>query len=391
MIVLSTGCLLVGQQAPPESSATFHSETELVLTTFNVIRGIYFAPDVKRDDVVLLEDGKPRDFTVFEGPGGRRPPLELVLLFDTTTIPPPESKIVVRMTHWDRKATYDFTNHWGDAESRAVLEKNGADVRVSVYHFDHQQLQRLCPSTKDPQTLTSAIHRLPEPMPANEGIALQVPKDRRAMPGFDSKVLNWPLSWTLEAAIETLNDSNTAPANAIRALVVFSETTGPTTTQPQDAADAAVALGIRVYPVVLDYDAYVQRPFATGIARGGKSLTPEATPMSREAAGMPQFDPMATSGIASSPVQTAGNLSVVPMVRFGSLGQLTGGGSLYPSRMDAETVNHILDIVRDEGLSQYVVGFVPPPSARQRTHNLEVKLKSKSSDKLASGKRTAVY
>jgi hypothetical protein len=120
---------------------------------------------VKADDVLLLQDGKPREFTVFEGPGGRRPPLELVLLFDTTTLPPPGSKIRVMWTHWDREATYDFTNHWGDQQSRGVLEKGGADVRVSAYRYDHQQMQRLCRSTSDPQALTSAIHRLPEPIP----------------------------------------------------------------------------------------------------------------------------------------------------------------------------------------------------------------------------------
>jgi len=183
-LILSTACWCLGQQAPPESSPTYHSETELVLTTFNVIRGIYFAPDVKPDDVVLLEDGKPRDFTIFEGPGGRRPPLELALLFDTTTLPPPESKIEVAWTHWDRKATYDFTNHWGDAESRAVLEKGGADVRVSVYRYDHQQLQRLCGATSDPQTLTNAIHRLTEAIPGGEAIPLRLPPNRGA--------LTWP-------------------------------------------------------------------------------------------------------------------------------------------------------------------------------------------------------
>src|ERR1039458_9835958 len=92
-LILSSTCLFFGQQAPPEPSAVFQAGTELVLVPFTVGQGLYFATNVKPDDVVLLQDGKPREFTVFDGPGtGRRPPLELALLFDTTMLPPPGSK-----------------------------------------------------------------------------------------------------------------------------------------------------------------------------------------------------------------------------------------------------------------------------------------------------------
>ena len=380
-LIPSTACLFFGQQAPPESSPTFHSETELVLTTFNVVRGLYFAPDVKPDDILLLVDGKPRGFTVFEGPGtGRRPPLDLVLLFDTTTFPPPASKIKVLYTHWDRQATYDFTSHWDDKESRGVLEKGGADVRVSVYRYDHQQLQRLCRSTSDPQTLTDAIHRLPEPIPSDEAIPLTLPPNRETLEdfivehsgGFKRKPtdpLYWPISWTMEAMIATLRDSSTAPDNAIRVLAVFSEGGAhgsdsdpptmrvgysPTTTTAHDVADQANAFGIPVYPVVLDLDEYVLHAFARD-------------------------------------TDTGVSASALPMVRFGSVGELTGGKAFYPSRIDTEVVNDILDAIRDMGLSRYVVGFAPPPSGRRREHTLEVKLRSKSSGKLVGGKRTAAY
>jgi len=225
----------------------------------------------------------------------------------------------------------------------------------------------------------------------------------------------WPLSWTLEAVIETLKEEAAAPGKAMRSLVVFSETAGPTSTQPQDVADRANALGIPVYPVVLDYDEYLHHPFVIGVARSGTPLNVEgAVPISRPDWAGP---PAAASGQAASPTQagdaaaptprpapapgdqdsairrapTVGNMSTVGGSRFGGLGELTGGGSLYPSRLDAATVNHILDIVRDEGLSQYVVGFAPTPSGRQRKHNLEIRLKSKSTGKLVGGKRTAAY
>ncbi len=388
MLLLSAACCVFAQQAPPESSPTYHSETELVLTAFNVVRGLYFAPDVKADDVLLLEDGKPRSFSVFEGPGtGRRPPLELVLLFDTTTLPPPESKIRVIHTHWDREATYDFTNHWDDAMSRALLEKGSADIRASVYRYDHQEMQRLCRSTSDPQTLTGAIHRLPEPIPAGDAIPLTLPPGRETLEaillkhsGFKrlpTDPVYWPLSWTAEAMIQTVKDSVAAPENAIRVLAVFSEGwvrggSGPTpvlsgggatTTTAQDVADQANALGVAVYPVVLDLDEYLQHPFAVALPAG-------SAPHS----------------------QTGFNASAIAMVAgFRSVGELTGGRSFYPNRIDAAVVNDILDVVRNQGLSQYAVGFAPPSSARQRKHELEIRLKSKSAGKLMGGKRTAVY
>ena len=227
----------------------------------------------------------------------------------------------------------------------------------------------------------------------------------------------WPLSWTQEAVIETLKDSTAAQSNAIRALVVFSETAGPTTTQPQDVADQANALGIPVYPVVLDYDEYLRHPFIIGVARSGAPPNVEGSvPISRPDWAS-SHDSAVTGGQAAGPTQageegaptprpapapddhyqalrsapTVGNMSTVPMSRFGSLGPLTGGGSLYPSRLDAETVNHILNIIRDEGLSQYVVAFAPPSSGRQRKHRLEIRLKSKSTGKLIGGQRTAAY
>jgi len=349
-----------------------------VLVPFNVVRGKYFALDVKPEDVALLDNGKPRGFTVFEGPGtGRRPPLELVLLFDTTTLPPPESKIKVLWTPWDRQATYEFTEHWGDAESRAVLEKNGADVRVSVYRYDHQLMQRLCRSTKDAQALASAIHRLPEPLSAEDAIPLTLPPGRMTREAFLLKgglkrgprdPFLWPISWTMEAIIAAARDSAGTPSHALRALVVFSEgwSSDPvgippakhaysfaTTTTLQDAAEQANALGIAVYPVVLDTEAVARDPHVSSVH-------------------------VANEALAS-------------MLKYAKVGELTGGQAFYPPRIDAAAVNEILEGIRNIGLSQYVVGFAPPPSGREQTHKLQIRLKSKSSGKLQGGKRTAVY
>src|SRR5271154_4668074 len=74
----------MGQQSPQEPPpVTFHSQTHLVLLSFHVARGKNYVTDLKPADFVLLEDGKPRDFTIFDSAATLgRIPLELVLLFD---------------------------------------------------------------------------------------------------------------------------------------------------------------------------------------------------------------------------------------------------------------------------------------------------------------------
>ncbi len=393
--LLSLACLMCGQQPTPEPSSTFSSEARLVLVPFHVVRGKYFAPDLKPEDILLLEDGRPRDFSVFQGPAmGRRLPLELVLLFDTTTLPPPESKVKVLFTRWDREASYGFASQWGDTESRAVLEKGGADVRVSVYRFDHQQLQRLARSAKDPRTLTTAIRRLPEAIPADEATELELPPGRRAHAAVGGRLLIWPLSWTLEAVIAALMDSTAAPQEALRVLIVFSESTGPTTTTPEDAADQANALGVTIYPVLLNFEEYLRNPFVIGIGKGGMPPTPnQETILMPYPDRFPDTDPTETSGAETRRSQTVANGSTAPMIRLSGLGELTGGVSVYPTkkRMEAGTVNTILDLIKNRSLAQYAAGFAPPTSEKQRMHRLEIKLKSQDSGELQGGKRTAVY
>lgn len=394
-LLLLTSCLSFAQQGGPGLSPVFSSESRLVLLSFNVQRGQYFAPDLKPEDVTLLEDGRPRAFSVFEGPGsGSRPPLELALLFDTTTLPPPNSGVRVGVrtgqfgTHWDREATYGFAAQWTDAESRMILERTGADVRVSVYRYDHQQLQKLCGSTKEPRTLTNAIHRLPESIPANEAIRLKLPpgrfdfRSRRSAvplitPADDLRpnaLVGWPLSWTLEAVIHTLRDSAVEPQTAMHVLVAFSERTGPTSTRVDDAAEVALSLNVPVYTVVLDFEQYIRSPTIYETKRIDHPYNVEVVDGDRK-------------GIR----RTEGNASVEPMLRFGKLGSLTGGEAIFPSEMNRAALNDILGVIRDKSLSQYVVGFVPASSARPRKHNLKIRIQAKEGGKLRGGERTAVY
>jgi hypothetical protein len=369
MLVCVVGGLSLA--APQDSSsASFQIQASLVLVPFNVVRDKAFVPDLKSSDVTLLEDGRPRSFTVFEGPAtGRRIPLELLLLFDTTAIPPSKPKTLIS-SHWDREATYAFTNQWDEAMSRAILDQAGADIRVSVYHFDKNQLERLSRSTRDPQELLAAFRRLLMPISGSDTIPLELPPNRQDRSGPTDMILGSP-GWLLESVIGTLKDAVAGPENAMRMLVVFSEGYKGTTTIPQDAVDHATALGIPLFPVVLDYDLYIRFPLAWSTPGG--VIIPDAR--------------------ASDPrVPVDPNRPVTPLVPrwFESLGELTGGSSFYPSRITTQVISGILESVRNQGLTQYAVGFVPG-TEKPREHRLEIRLKSKSIGNVSGGKRKTTY
>jgi hypothetical protein len=367
MLIFVAGGL--SQAAPQDSSsATFNSQASLVLVPFNVVRDKAFVPDLKSSDVVLLEDGRPRSFSVFEGPAtGRRIPLELLLLFDTTTLPPSKPNSIIS-THWDREATYAFTNQWDEAMSKAVLDHAGADIRISVYHFDNNRLERLSRSTKDPQELVAAFRRLLAAISGSDTIPLALPPNSQDLSGPKSPILGSP-GWLYESVIGTLKDAAAVPENAMRMLVIFSEGYKGTTTIPQDAADQATALGIPLFPVVLDWDLYIQHPFAW--TDGGNRIIIPGTPRA----------------LNNPP---PGLVPVPPVDSFGSLGELTGGTSSYPSQITAQVIGGIIESVRNQGLTQYAVGFAPG-TGKPKEHRLEIRLKSKSIGKISGGQRKTTY
>ncbi len=390
-VMLYAAAAVLGAQGPPtaqalpDSSPVFSSESKLVLVPFHVARDAHFVRDIKPEDIVLLQDGKAREFSAFEGPGSqrRREPVEVAVLFDTTTLSAVESKSRARFSSWNREAVYAWVSKWTDEESRALRLTDIANVLISIYRFDHQQLQQLCRLASDPRVITEAIHRLPEPIPPGEAIPLALPPNRVTIRDLvvsqggmkeDPKhpvILHTP-SWTLEAVIATLNDSFREPDRATRLLAVFSQGAGPTNTKPEDAADRANALGIPVYPILLgQYRSAVAgtRPPGTGSDASSRGCDPRNIEQG----------------------STCQDGDSIHLERFGKVGELTGGRAFYPGGIDEKLVSDILIVVRNEGLFQYVVGFVPEASGRPRGHRLKIKLKSKSSGKLRGGGRTAVY
>jgi hypothetical protein len=133
--------LSAAQQTPRESAQpTFRAATNLVTVPFQVRRGARSVSDLNPSDVVLLEDGVPRSFTIFEAPPVNLT-LDLVVMFDVTK-PPPREK-ARRVWVWDAKALHELANYWSEAIARRLLDEHRATVRFSIYRFDQSKLQRL--------------------------------------------------------------------------------------------------------------------------------------------------------------------------------------------------------------------------------------------------------
>jgi len=211
--VLLAAALLAQEPAAP----TFNSNAKLVLVPFHVERGKYFAADLQPSDFILREDGHPRPFTTFESPRTEHPlPLELILLFDTTPKPPAEYSL--RWFPWDPKADYEFLDNWDEATTREVLQHNGMDIRIAVYHYNLNQLERLCAASSDPREIVHAFRALLEPIPQAKGELTLLPGYQVIKPMFGPA----RFGWFSESVVGTLKDAAASPVPARRLLIVFS-------------------------------------------------------------------------------------------------------------------------------------------------------------------------
>jgi hypothetical protein len=393
---------------------------------FQVQRGSHPVSDLKPEDLVLLEDGVPRAFTMFEAPPVHLT-LDLAVMFDVTN--PGSDQKARRVGFWDGKALEELAGYWSESVTRKLLDERAVTIRFSIYRLDQSSLQRLCEFTGDPKVLSDALHRLAPPLRAGNaaGDDVNIPLPTGLAPRASE--LKWEADrgpvqpWSLAGALSALRDSHLASpetdrASAAHALVVFSTGADGTPTIPEDIANEAIAANIAVYPVALwvfemaPYDGYERSFFAYDReARNGprKSMWGPAGPY------FSIFGPAGSTLRPEEPPRA-------PYVNypFELLGDLTGG-------LHFESVNHsqpakegetgppfladattppafsmtgretydILDRAKRHAVarfsSNYTVGFKPPPSTAPREHTLEVKLAAKSGGKVTDGKRTATY
>lgn len=352
LLLLTIG-LSPAQQPPQDPEpATFRTQTRLVLLSFHALHGKDYVPNLKRSDVVLFEDGKLRDFSIFDSPATQvRMPLELVLLFDVNP----------RIAYfWDPEDVFRFVPEWTEDMSRAILQKDTADIRISVYWCSGKTLYRVLRATTDAKQLTKALRGTVRPEfqgPGAEGEAIALsllPKRKHVGPGPFTK--DYPTSyfissesrgWPMEAAIGVLDEMAAAQDQVARVFVMFSEGIGATTTLPEDVGEEALDLGIPIYPVATNYKGHILFAFPRNLFR---------------------------------------------MRQFESLGKMTGGREVEYQRINAATLRKILEDFKSHALSEYVVGFAPPsPDGAPKEHKLEIKLASKSGVALEGGKRRATY
>ena len=214
---------LLAQEA---RTPVFQSESALALVPFQVKRKHRYADDLKAEDVILLEDGKPRKFTVFEG-GGRSIPIEMALLFDTS-------------------GSVNDAGLLDPLEYQSALLDRLSGVRLSVYTFN-DSLFRQCAPTRDAAELAAALGRVKGSRSGAAGpggkIPLELPRGRKG----------GPATWLFESIIATARNAAAEARVATRMLVVFSDGFPTTSTRPEEAAAVLSELGVPAYPVILGH------------------------------------------------------------------------------------------------------------------------------------------
>jgi len=346
-LILVLAASAAAQQEP--SPVSFTTQTKLVLLPFHVRQGNNIVPDLKAEDVTLLEDGKPRPFTFFDSPAtAERIPLELVLLFDVN----PKINFFC-----DPADVFRFIPRWEEDLTRQLLEQQDADVRISVYATAGQKLYRLTGATKDARVVTRDFRGLLNASfmrEAGADIPLSLPAARDTVgygPFTNDYQTSYFLSnehrgWPMEAAIGALNDVGAAQDRVSRVMVMFPEGIGATTTLPPDIGVRALDLGIPIYPVATNYKQHIDGGFPRNRWR---------------------------------------------MNQFKDLAKLTGGRSVEYSSIDAPLLLKILTSFKADALAQYVIGFEPGSNESPKRHNLEVKVAKKTTGSIEGGKRRAVY
>ncbi len=399
---IATGIFLIGMSLAQQTSKepaqpTLHVQTDLVVVPFQVQRGSRQGSNLKPSDVVLLEDGVPRAFTVFDAPQ-KHPSLQLELMFDVTD--------EERGGFWSAKALHDMVDYWNEMTAEALLEEPGAVIQISVYQFDQFRLRRLCRSINDPKDLLDSIDRLTDLIPIGQGFDLPLLEGAVIRDDDPWAATVRPWSRSLSGAIAVLRDS-AAGSTTARALVIFSTGAEGTSITPQDLADQAGAADVPIYPVVL--------PSLSPIWYDGYAFDPEeamrvTNPLNAVLPRSPQL------GICRDASQPGGTQSVIdcPLNKpFENVGNQTGGRSFEAARrggapklpslheglqrfsMTGGQLTDIIQAVKKSALARfssiYTVGFTPSSSNSPRKHKLEVKLASKSSGKVTDGKKIAIY
>ena len=334
-ILLLSPCLLRAQESP-----VFRAETALIQVRFHVTGKDRYVTDLKREDVILLEDGVPRPFTEFDNAitGLNSAPVELTLLFDT-------SASVVDAGLLDPLAF------------KETLFDTLGNVRIAVYGFGRDMTQFTAP-THDYAQLTAAFAALRDGHSNGQRIELRLPPKRLRPTGSGN-------TWLYEAVIAGIRAAGATPGDAPRMILVFSDGFGDTSSVAQDAAEADREFGIPIYPVILGHRDLTER-----LRIAQQNMRPEQV---------------------TSADMLYLNALEAKIEDFARLADLTGGRSFDPREMNLAVLRQVLGAMVALVRTEYTVGFVPAAAAAPRKHNLEIRLRDKNIGKVHGGARTVVH
>jgi len=324
-----------------QDDAIFKAQSTLATLRFHVLRQNHYVTGLKPEDVILLEDGVPRKFTVFENAMSSvaSTPVELTLLFDT-------SGSVMDHGLLDPLVF------------RESLLDSLPNVRLAVYGFG-QSVTRYSLPTRDYEQLQSAFRSLGV---RGEGqqFELQLPPKRNAEQG---------VTWLYEAILAVSKEAASTPGQVTRMVMVFSDGLKTTTSKPEDAADLDRELGIPVYPVILGHldlikrleEARMHEKPAKSSKRSGQS--------------------------PNTPSQKELNLEVQEhdVEDFVRMGELTGGRAVDPPGIDLDVMKQVLAGMVTDVRTSYTIGFPVDASPNPKKHKLEVRLADKDAGKVKGG------
>ncbi len=245
--VVSRRALLVVplQAARIVQQGVYRSEANLVQVRFSAMRGRNFVTNLKAEDVVLAEDGRPQKIGLFEGP----------------------------LSAWQEKQEVDFrisVDFSGSPEhfrpltaellSRTLIESIRRRAAVSLYAFAYD-CRKLAGPTREQRELAGGVSRL-------NTVDLRQ-EFRRASRIYDS-------------VIQIAGEIDPAATNSHPILVVFSDGINNGKKTANEAIEAALRAGMTVYPILLanpggkDKRKYelIEEYAKFGPATGGRSFWP---------------------------------------------------------------------------------------------------------------------
>jgi VWFA-related protein len=293
-------------EALAQTGAKFRADTDLALVRFQFVpRTNQPATDLRPEDIEIKEDGVSQKIAVFEGGRfyPRRVPLEITLLFDCSGS--------IRSAGALEPHVFETT-----------LLNEYQNVTIAVYAFS-DSLVRITTPTRYGPALENAMNAVPRVAAGNTPLFAYI--------------------------AETARQAAANGGNAVRMMVIFSDGQADydDLDRYEDAIGAAQALGIALYPVLL------QSPNAN------------------------------LDGIQ-------GNLPTYvweSMEKYQNLARRTGGKS-FTAAATQNALPAILSAIAQHIRYDYVAGFYPSVSgATRKRRSVEVSMRSKNRGQITGGKR----